>query len=127
MTLKRWMFLGGGLVGALLVACAAVVITFIHGMSACSYDVRDEKVAPDGARKAALVDVNCGATTGYATWVVMAKTAEPFRYRRDLVAAISGRAARIEWDGSRLIVFHPATQRPNIERNHAAGVVFRPL
>jgi hypothetical protein len=121
------LILGGGLAAALLTVCAVFVVMFVGGMSACSYDVKDQKVAPDGSRKAALVDVNCGATTGYVTWVVMTKTASPFRYRRDRVAAISGRAARIEWDGSKLVVFHPATQPPNVDRDHAGVVLFRPL
>jgi hypothetical protein len=101
-------------VGAGVVAVAAFFlaprIAFILGAGACDYTVKDQRVSPDGRRKAAVVEVDCGATTDYASWVVATDANAPFQYGRDRVSAVNGRALRIAWEGRKLIIYHRPTE-----------------
>ncbi|MEO8113912.1 MAG: hypothetical protein ABI655_06000 [Phenylobacterium sp.] len=117
----------GVIVLAPLVLYGAWMLAFILSAAPCGFEVKDQKIAPDGLRKAAVVEVNCGATTPYVTWVVVANARAPFHYEEDRVDAIVGRTGRIAWEGPKLIIFYPATRPPTVNPDHARGVEFRVL
>jgi len=118
-------------VGGVILVAAVVYVTpmvmVVAGMGECGYEPKSQKISPDGRRKAALVEVNCGATTGYATWVVATGAKSAFKYKRDRIAAIEGQDADIEWDGSKLVVFYPRARPPIVEKEHRGEVVLRTL
>jgi hypothetical protein len=119
------MVVGGALVVAAAVYVAPMVALFV-AMTECSYDLKDQQVSPDGMRKAAVVEVNCGATTDYVRWVVATDAKSAFKYRRDRIASVSGRALKIAWEGRKLIVYYPATRPPTVAKRRA-DVEFRTL
>src|ERR1041385_4813793 len=102
---KIWWLMGGGLGLLLVLAWVLWLGAFNIGNDPCGFEIRDQQLSPDGHRKAALGEVNCGAPTDYATWAVVTDAKAPFRFERDRVASISGRAMRIAWEGETLIVF----------------------
>ena len=116
-------------VGALvLILPIAGLGLFVWGVGdPCGYEVKAQALSPDGGKKAAVVEVNCGATTAFASWAVLAPAERPFDFKKDRVATIDGRAMRVAWEGSKLIVFWRAERPPNRQDSVAAEVEYRPL
>lgn len=127
MKLRTWILVGSGVLVALLAICAGYIM-LSHSMgSMCGYELKDQQIAPDGRRKAAVVEVDCGATTSYVTWVVMTRADAAFRYEKARVAVIEGRTGRIKWDGSKLVIFYPATRPPHVDKQRAGDIELRTL
>jgi hypothetical protein len=95
----------------------------------CGYEVKGEKASPDGRLKAAVVEVNCGATTDYRSRAVLTKADRAFDFKKDWLAEIEGRQMQITWEGPKLVVFWAAEQPPavNEEKTSAPPVEYRPL
>lgn len=67
--------------------------------------VAQEQVSPDGRRKAAVLEVQGGATDGFM-WKVAVTDARAGKFRnRDDVAVFKGAPGRIAWRGETLVVF----------------------
>jgi hypothetical protein len=74
----------------------------------CSYEMQGQAaVSPDGRQKAAVVAVDCGATTDFATWAVVTDAGSTFHFSRDRVASVTGKVLQIRWEGPRLILLAP--------------------
>lgn len=71
--------------------------------------------------------MDCGATTSYANWAVLALAGEPFDYEKDRLAAVETQAMRIEWQGQKVIVCWRAGLRPNLSKAQPDFVEYRPL
>jgi hypothetical protein len=114
--LRRLVWIGGGAAALSVIVIGGFFLYFVYVMSDCGYELKSQEVSPDGRSKAGVVEVNCGATTGWATWVVLADSRRPFRYRQDMLAAVKGQELGIRWDGPVLHVSYPASERLNIKR-----------
>jgi hypothetical protein len=117
----------GGCVVLGLLGYVGWIAMFVASPSPCGFELRDQQVSPDGQRKAGVVEVNCGATTDYATWLVMTDAGRPFDYERDRLAAIDGLAMRMRWEGSRLIVSYRASRPISLKQPQPPAVEYRPL
>jgi hypothetical protein len=130
---KRWrLFAAGVVAGGLLVGLGYVgwlvfIIVEFATTPWCGYDVRQQALSPDGINKAAVVEVNCGATTGYVSWAVRAPASRAFNYRRDVLASVDGREMKIAWAGPKLVVFVPPARVRELSAKAAAEVEYRPL
>ncbi len=106
MTNARLGWIAAGVVCALALAYGAYLAVGVHELaSVCAREVIDEKVSPDGRRRAALVYLDCGATTSGTTWLLIADAKAPFDDNRDRAALLKRRASRLEWAGTELRVF----------------------
>lgn len=112
-----WFVVGIGAVVVVPVVayCGLVLITFVWA-GQCGYQLIDQQLSPDRRQKAAVVEVNCGATTDFARWVVVTDAEKRFRYRHDMLAAVGGQELGIHWDGPILHVKYPAAEKPVIHR-----------
>jgi len=123
--------------GAALLAVLAVPFGYFYVwpflqpdgfLGPCGFEVMQESVSPDGTLKAAAVEVNCGATTDYASWAVLTRADRAFDFKKDRIAAIPGREMRVGWEGRKLVVFWYAERPPTVrEGRPAAQVEYRPL
>ncbi|RAK60876.1 hypothetical protein DJ021_14175 [Phenylobacterium hankyongense] len=118
---------GSVIVGVTYVGWIAMALIGFATSNPCGYRLTGQQVSPDGAIKAGIVQVDCGATTGVATWAVLAPTGKAFDYRKDRVVAIEGEAIRIAWEGRKLVVSWRAPHTPNVRRSDRAQVELRPL
>lgn len=73
-------------------------------LAGCEQTLRSEQISPDGRWKAAILDVQCGATTADANWILLTSKQSKFEGERDKVAVFEGRVENIAWQGERLIV-----------------------
>lgn len=71
----------------------------------CDQNIRDQIVSPDGLMKAALLDMQCGATTADATWVLMTASSKKFDVKKDNIAVFEGRVD-IRWEKKDLVVVY---------------------
>jgi hypothetical protein len=94
---------GVALVGLVYVGWIA---TFLYAMAnmPCGYEVQQEALSPDHRQTAAVVAVNCGATTPYVDWAVMAPVARAYDFEKDRVASAYGQEMRVAWEGRKLVV-----------------------
>jgi hypothetical protein len=103
-------------------------------LSACSYSpqfscekkLHDEVASADGRLKAAILDVQCGATTQDASWVVVSYAREDFDEERDKVAIFEGAVNDLTWQGNQLHVLY-GTAKPFLMNKEAKGaqVIYR--
>lgn len=84
---------------SLLVGCSNSVVP------ECGEILRKSAISPDGVMKADWVSVQCGATTGDATWVYLIGVSDD-RLRRKPVAIFEGDIAKTEWRSDGLYVFY---------------------
>lgn len=63
-------------------------------------------MSTDGKMKAAIVDVQCGATTRDASWVLLASASEKFHDEKDRTATFDGSIPQLLWEGQDLVVEH---------------------
>lgn len=108
---RKTALIAAGVLGIAVVGyfAASAILSYSLGMS-CSRDVIDQKMSPDGRKKAAIIDIGCGATTPLQTRVLIADVATRFDDERDEAARFHGNARRLEWAGSELRVFHGDTE-----------------
>jgi hypothetical protein len=92
----------------------------------CEHTVRGEKVSTDGKMKAAIVDVQCGATTRDASWVLLTSAGEKFHDEKDRIATFDGSIQQVLWEEQDLVVVHgdarPAKTTESVRNVH---VVYR--
>ena len=100
---------------AIIAACAK------SGMVQCDHSLRGEQVSADGAFKAAVLDVACGATTADASWVLITAAKESFKDDRDKAAVFNGPIVKVLWDGNDLVVIY-GDARPFKTPGSAKGV-----
>lgn len=82
----------------------------------CERQLLDQKISPDGRLKAAIVNADCGATTGFEARVLITQAGKSFDDVHDEAARFHGLARRLEWDGATLKVFEgdaEPTKAPN--------------
>jgi len=71
----------------------------------CGYETLSKASSPDWAFDAALIEVNCGATTAYSSRLYIAPSGAAIDPdKEDPVARFKGSAARVEWVDGKLIV-----------------------
>jgi hypothetical protein len=94
---------GLGLVGLVY---GGWIATFVYTMATmpCGYEVQQEAVSPDHREKAAVVEVNCGATTPYMDWAVIAPVGRAYDFEKDRVASAYGQEMRVAWEERKLVV-----------------------
>jgi len=63
-------------------------------------------MSADGERKAAVVDVECGATVVDMSWALIAAANKEFVDAADKVAVFEGPIERVFWKGSNLFVIY---------------------
>jgi hypothetical protein len=56
--------------------------------------------------KAAIIDYDCGASTSFHTFVVVAPIDQKFDYARDIAASFRGQARSLAWEGPKLVVYY---------------------
>lgn len=93
-------------------------------LGGCDYSARDVVISPVGNLKAAVVDVQCGATTRDASWVVIARSDSDFSYEKDRVASFNGAVSKIEWSDSSIVVTLGQADPVKVEKLPPGGSVF---
>jgi hypothetical protein len=81
----------------------------------CADTLLSESVSPGGANVAAIVERDCGATTDFATWVLLRKAGSPLRNEEGRLISVEGRApVSMRWSDARhLVVTLPAARAFN--------------
>jgi hypothetical protein len=127
--LPKWLKWLLGLSAAGAFACAAMIVALVVYLdnTLCGYDLKSSAVSPDGRYKAAVVEVNCGATTSYVSWAVLTKANKKFNYRKDHLASVETQAMTVRWEGQKLVVRWPAGLDANKAKKQPAFVEYRPL
>ena len=122
----KWLL---GLAAVAAFVCVAMIVAlFVYlDRTLCGYDLKSSQISPDGRYKAAVVEVNCGATTGYVDWVVLTKADKAFNYRKDRLASVETQAMTAQWDGQTLIVRWPAGLDVNKATKQPSFVEYRPF
>ncbi|NNU15877.1 hypothetical protein HK107_06020 [Parvularcula sp. ZS-1/3] len=69
----------------------------------CGHDIKPAVTSPDGAFSAAIDIVNCGATTGYATWILVDEAGAALT-PDDRIAVFDGEAKSLNWTSSRRLI-----------------------
>lgn len=72
----------------------------------CSREIIHATTSADDMYTAATLDVGCGATTGYARWILLKERGRNFDFQRDTVAVIDGYNVQINWQGQTLQVHY---------------------
>jgi hypothetical protein len=90
----------------IIVSSSPALLSGCGGMFSCDYALHNEMASPDGSLKAALLDVQCGATTADAVWVLLTDSRSKFRYQQDRVAVFEGVVDHLAWKDHELIVFY---------------------
>lgn len=93
----------------LKVGLTVLLILYLTGcrnapLAGCERTLHSEQISPDGNWKAAVLGVQCGATTADASWVLLTSEQNEFEGERDKVAVFEGRVENIAWQGNRLVV-----------------------
>lgn len=128
---KRWLVVVG-VCGVVLVAAAALYVQKVGGLIAqnttCGFDVKDAKTSPDGKLKAAILRINCGATTRYSSVVVLTEVETKLDFERDRVAQFRHMADEIHWDGDKLVVTYNGLAEPTkqLSRYRNRDIVYNP-
>lgn len=91
------------------------------GLFGCDNTVRGEQVSPAGTFKAAILDVQCGATTADASWVLLTDSKTAFKYKEDRLAVFEGHVDRVVWNEGDLVVFYGDSKPFHMEQS-ARGV-----
>lgn len=89
----------------------------------CERTLRIERPSPDGRFKAAIEDVQCGATTRDASWILLAKAHDAFDDERDQVATFDGRVRDLQWQGADLVVLHGSAKPVRVARSAGATTI----
>lgn len=92
--------IAGSAVAFLLIGCSQTDLV------SCDQGLREEKKSLDSKFKAAVLDVQCGATTRDASWVLLADGDSEFSYEKDRIATFEGRVDRVAWEGGSLVIFY---------------------
>ncbi|GGY47314.1 hypothetical protein [Parvularcula lutaonensis] len=71
----------------------------------CGHDIRSAVTSPDGAFSAAIDIVDCGATTDYATWILVDEAGNELG-PDDRFAVFEGQSGSIEWTSSRALTVY---------------------
>jgi len=74
--------------------------------SECARTLRGVQSSPDGKFKAAILDVNCRATTGLASWVLIGAADAAFKNDADRAAVFQGSVKRVVWQRTDLVVIY---------------------
>ncbi len=90
----------------------------------CDYAVRDVVKSPAEDIKTAIVDVQCGATTRDASWIVMTSGGSNFSYEKDRVASFIGTVSSVEWSGANIVVRLGNSYPIKVEKLPPGGGVF---
>jgi len=93
-------------------------------MGGCDYVVRNVVQSAEVRIKAAIVDVQCGATTRNASWIVLAGKDSDFSYEKDRAASFNGAISEIEWSGSDIVVSLGLATPVKIEKLPRGGSIF---
>jgi hypothetical protein len=98
---------------ALLLAAAAAIA------ACCGEDYDGRVISPDERYEAFVVERDCGATTGYVTYVRL-KDRKALLVRHQDIMMIDGSASlRLKWAGPRhLIIEYPPGRPPDPRRTH---------
>jgi hypothetical protein len=85
-------------------------------MSSCGVDLRSELTSPNGARRAVVYGMECGATVGLNTQVAIVAKGQTFRPERILpFFAIDGRyALAVAWQDDKTLVIEMPRPAPRI-------------
>jgi hypothetical protein len=85
---------------------AALALAGCEPIFECEHVRTEEVPSPDGKMKAALFDVNCGATTTLLQWVLVTTADTEFAdapNEHDRVAVFRGKV-RVAWDGPQQLI-----------------------
>ena len=74
-----------------------------NGIFECEYEVISSSDSPDGALTAYLIDVGCGATTGFVSWVAVSETGLKLNPKIDKTAVLEGKATKIYWINDKVL------------------------
>ena len=77
-----------------------------EGLLKCDRVMRNEAISADASMKAAIEDVQCGATTRDASWVLLTKASSRFSDKRDQIAVFEGHVNELKWENGALVVLH---------------------
>lgn len=103
---------------SLLLACLSACGGSPH--FSCEKKLHDEVTSSDGRLKAAILDVQCGATTQDANWVVVSNASEDFDEERDKVAIFEGSVESVVWQGNQLHIIY-GSSKPFLMNKEAKG------
>lgn len=108
---------------SLVVGFSALLLAGCHdrAMFDCEDTVGSEFLSEDGTMKAAVANVQCGATTADATWILLAKSREKFSRDTDKIAVFEGAVKELQWRGQVLYVNY-GTAKPFLKSEKAKGV-----
>lgn len=87
----------------------------------CDRVKRLEVRSVDAGMKAAIFDIQCGATAPDATWILVSQYSKEFDYKTDVVAVFEGDIKGIEWRGHDLHVSY-GVANPFKMNSEAAGI-----
>jgi hypothetical protein len=91
----------------------------------CSHEISPAIPSPDEKLVAAIDIVNCGVTTGYVSWVLVAPQGQPIDPERHRVAVYEGQLEKVRWVGERDLEVKGAAERVDTAAN-GHGVTIRP-
>lgn len=84
-------------------ALFALALAACDGMP-CEHIVRSEVMSPDGRFKAAILNVDCGATTQEATWIILSRAEDSYDFRKDRTSVFEGVVRDISWRAGTLAI-----------------------
>lgn len=106
---------------SMAIVCLLLSGCNINSIPECDKNIRGQVISPDGAMKAAIIDVQCGATAADASWVVLAESKNEFDINSNRVAVFEGKIESVEWRGGDLYVFY-GDARPFEMRENGKGL-----
>ena len=80
-----------------LLATLSLNITGCFNLFDCEYNITASSVSPTGNVTAHLIDVGCGATSGFTTWVAVSEADEKLDFEGHRIAILDGKAEKISW------------------------------
>lgn len=63
----------------------------------CQYEIVSSSISPNGESTANLVDVGCGATTGFTNWITINEIDKEPNFERERIAVFKGLGDKISW------------------------------
>lgn len=107
----------------LIIVVASLVLIGCEDSSVfeCEKTIKSEIVSTDGKLRAVVANVQCGATTEDANWILLREDKKQLDYKRDLVATFEGDVERVEWRDNTLVITY-GSARPFTMEHHAKGI-----
>jgi hypothetical protein len=98
---------------------AAVLLVAVTCVGCCREEYSGQVASPDARYEVAVVERNCGATTGYLTYVRITDKRALLLRDRDLMMVEGSPDLRLSWVGPRqLLIEYPIGRRPNPDRTY---------